>query len=385
MRIITILIMMLSVTANSFAQVGKNIAVSPKGTKVVVFGSTITVVDANNPLIVGQEFSKRFTYDKWDNPKLKEFASKYKLKEVIKEGETELDKMQFLSDWTFKRFKKFGEPTKGTHNAFEILDEVERGGTFYCAFYAAVFLSASYSVGWVVRDLELAAFPEVTNIGHSSTEIWSNQFRKWIMMDATHKYYIMKDEVPLSGYEISREWLKNGGKNLVYIIGKEKKRYTYNDLPVKYDGIPNNEGFDDKAASKYVCMVFPSNGNWLDLGPVWGKDAFMIMADHPTKGKDWEGRGVKRTVPKNINDAYWTLGEAYITTLAKEAGKLEIELKTNTPNFDTFLRKHDDGEWKESYSRFTWILKKGTSKLTTTTRNKFGVKGPENYLILKYE
>jgi len=67
---------------------------------------------------------------------------------------------------------------------------------------------------------------------HTSTEIWSNQYRKWIMLDPTANLYVEKDGVPLDAYEIRTEWFYREGKDLVFSIGKERKKYRKADLPI---------------------------------------------------------------------------------------------------------------------------------------------------------
>ena len=41
--------------------------------------------------------------------------------------------------------------------------------------------------------------PTASFVGeHSVTEIWSNQHRKWVMLDPTSNMYLEKDGVPLN-------------------------------------------------------------------------------------------------------------------------------------------------------------------------------------------
>src|SRR3712207_9513543 len=70
---------------------------------------------------------------------------------------------------------------------------------------------------------------------HSSTEIWSNQHRKWVMFDPTFAMYAEKDGVPLNAYELRQEWFRRDGRDLVFVLGKERRRYRKSDLPVLRD------------------------------------------------------------------------------------------------------------------------------------------------------
>src|SRR6187200_1167577 len=111
-----------------------------------------------------------------------------------------------------------------------------RGQSFFCTQYAQLLASSAASLGWVDRTLALRRHKGVNARGgsteHSTTEIWSNQYRKWVMLDPTSNMYLEMNGVPLNAYEIRQEWFYNSGKELVFVVGKEKQRYRKADLPV---------------------------------------------------------------------------------------------------------------------------------------------------------
>lgn len=75
------------------------------------------------------------------------------------------------------------------------------GHTFFCAQYAQVFVSAAASLGWVDRELALRRHqdpPAGGSTEHSTTEIWSNQHRKWVMMDPTANMHIPINQATVS-------------------------------------------------------------------------------------------------------------------------------------------------------------------------------------------
>jgi hypothetical protein len=115
-QLLTGIILLSSIITVAKAQ-DKDLALLSKGSKINLFGQNITVTDISNPDLVGEAFSQRFTYEKWDNPKIKQLCDTYKLKEVIAGGKTEFDQMVILNNWVYKQFKKFGSPTKNTRNA----------------------------------------------------------------------------------------------------------------------------------------------------------------------------------------------------------------------------------------------------------------------------
>ena len=365
----------------SFAEI-KDIGAMKKGGKAAITGGALEILDIQNPDIIKSKYSQRFKYDSWDNPKLKELRTKYKLDEVIKGGKTEFEQMCLLEDWVFHAFKKFDHPTKETSNALEILKMVEDGGSAFCIQYGAVFNSCAYSLGWVTRIFGMKAIePGLTE--HTNAEIWSNQYRKWIVMDATHNYRLATAGAPgvyLSANEAREEYFKNKGKDVVVIAGKENQKYTFADLPAQRKGAAGYSGFNEKRTHQFALLLFTSDMRLLDNKVDYGNDNFMIN-DERTNGFKWH----KREIPKDIKEIYWTLGDAKMQVSTGEKDKLEVSFTTETPNFDTFAVKLDESkEWQKSGNKYAWTLHKGKNKLTATAKNKFGVYGPDNFIELDY-
>src|SRR6185295_4061443 len=99
------------------------------------------------------EYTRRFKFDSFENPKLKELREHYRLDEIVAGGNDEFDKQVRLNDWTHNQFKKFGKPSINAKGAVEILDAIDKGHTFFCAQYARTLVSAAASLGWVDRIL----------------------------------------------------------------------------------------------------------------------------------------------------------------------------------------------------------------------------------------
>ena len=210
-----------------------------KGATFKVGNGVVTVTKVENLAYVTNEYSKRFKFDSAENPKLRELRERYGLDRVVASGRDEFDKQILLMDWVHNRFKKFGQPSVKTKGALDILQSIEEGHTFFCTQYAQLFASAAASLGWVDRVLALRRHQDKSGGGsteHSTTEIWSNQHRKWVMLDPTSNLYLEKNGMPLNAYEIREEWFYNSGKELVFVVGKEKRKYRKSDLPIYLKG-----------------------------------------------------------------------------------------------------------------------------------------------------
>jgi hypothetical protein len=94
----------------------------------------------------------------------------------------------------------------------------------------------------------------------------------------------------------------------------------------------------------------------------------------------------KRHCPHTANrdDMYWTLNQSEIWVReSSSADRLDLVLRTVTPNFDFFEIRIDDARPIHSPGgSFSWPLHEGENALSVVTVNKFGVRGIPSTLIL---
>jgi hypothetical protein len=355
-------------------EVGEEISVGDK--KVVV-----TKVEAL-PFVESQ-YSKRFKFDLAENPKLKELREKYGLDEVVAPGKDEFAKQVLLNDWVHRRFKKFGQPSTKARGALEVLQGIDDGQTFFCAQYAETMASAAASLGWVDRLLALRRHQGVNAHGgsteHTTTEIWSNEYGKWVMLDPTSNMYLEAAGIPLNAWEIRQEWFYRGGTNLIFVVGKERARYRKTDLPIFLERFKDfgDLTIDPDELDKYGFIGYIPNTNLMDAGNDYG--GMFIVKDALCDGTKWH----IRDLPKNpAVDPYFPIDQAPIE-LRGDGDTLRVELKTMTPNFKTFEVKFGNGDWKASGGVIEWRPRAGVSELRARAVNAFGVKGPVSLVTVE--
>lgn len=322
---------------------------------------------------VDNQYSRRFRFDRFDNPKLKELREKYHLDQVIAPGKDEFEKQFLLLDWVNHRFKRFGKPTSDARGALEILDAIDAGNTFFCSHYGDVMVSAAASMGWIDRPLALRR-PD--NIGqgsteHTSTEIWSNQYRKWVLFDPTFAMYMEKDGVPLSAYEFRQEWFYHDAQGVTFVLDKDHKRYHKSDMPVfrgRYPGF-GDLVLDGGATNVYAFIGYIPNTDLMNSGPDYGK--MFITKDRLCDGTQWHQR-INPADP--AHDPYFPIDQSALS-LAPDGSNVQVSLKTLTPNFKTYLACFDDGPWKPTGDHFAWPIHAGRNCLEVKTVNQFGVEG----------
>jgi hypothetical protein len=319
-------------------------------------------------------YSKLFKFDSFDNPKLKELRQKYHLDDVIAPGKDEFERQVLLVDWVNHRFKKFGKPSSPARGALEILPAVDEGNSFFCSQYGQVMVSAAASLGWVDRPLALRR-PDNRGSGsteHTSTEIWSNQYRKWIVLDPTFAMYFEKDGVPLNAYEFRQGWFYNDAKDVTFVLDKDRKRFHKSDMPVfrgRYPGF-GDLVLDPGATNVYAFIGYVPNTNLLDAGPDYG--GMFITRDQLCDGTSWH----KRQNPADpAHDPYFPINQAALT-LVPSGIAIDVSVKTLTPNFKTFLARTDAGDWKPAGEHFTWSPHPGANTLEVKSVNQFGIDGP---------
>lgn len=335
--------------------------------------ATLTRLDALP--YVESDYTKRFKFDSFDNPKVKTLRERFHFDEIVAPGKTEFDRQLLLLDWANHQLKKFGKPTSPARGALDILAANDAGNTFFCSHYGDLFVSAAASMGWVDRAMALRR-PDHIGSGsteHTSTEIWSNQYRKWIMLDPTFAMYVEKDGVPLSAYELRQEWLVKGGQDLTFVLDKDRKRFHKSDIPVFRQ---RHAGFGDLvldggALNVYAFIGYIPNTNLMDAGPDYGR--MFITQDAICDGTKWH----KRTIPADpAHDPYFPINQSAMTIAAGDGAGLQVSLKTLTPNFKTYLARFDGGDWKPTPASFNWAPHHGANRLEVKTVNQFGVDGP---------
>ena len=366
-------VLLLWLSGAAFAQ--QSATTLPAGTAFNLGGRPATLQILDPLPYVESDYTKRFKFDSHDNPKLQELRERHGLDQVIAPGKDEFDRQVRLLDWVHHQFKKFGRPTTKAQGALEILAGISAGHTFFCAQYGQLLVSSAASLGWVDRELALRRHqnsPKGGSTEHTTTEIWSNQHRKWVMLDPTANLYLEKDGVPLNAHEIRQEWFYRGGKDLVFVIGKERKQYRKADLPIFLHRFP---GFGDLAVNpdeldKYGFIAYIPNTNLMEAREDYGR--MFIVKDALCDGTRWH----TRTVPANpAVDPYFPIGQSALT-LTADGAAIRVAVKTLTPNFKEYQARIDGGAWTPRAETFTWTVHPGTNRLEVKTRNQFGVEGP---------
>ena len=83
-------------------------------------------------------------------------------------------------------------------DAHEILDRIEKGDSFFCTFKAALFVQACNAAGLTAR---MIGINQKHSGAHTVSEVYINQFRKWMLVDPWMNCYFERDGIPLSAVD----------------------------------------------------------------------------------------------------------------------------------------------------------------------------------------
>jgi len=217
-------------------------------------------------------------YGSTDKQLLKQLNEKYNLKKITEGGKNDFDKSLKILDWINKNM-----PNKDTMDYDENIDYSEEGtfdilsqenkNTYSSREICIVFNEFAIASGIISRIGELSSDPDSFTRKEGSMiicEVWSNDYNKWIMIDATRGAYMEYNNIPLSAIEVIERGLAN-----IKIIGvkdneeyeeyvDDVKKYFHNYL-IKID----NSIYGEKNSNSYLCFINnKENKNFLNENSV---------------------------------------------------------------------------------------------------------------------
>jgi len=330
----------------------------------------------------------------YDDELLAELRRRYRLEEVIAPGKDEWNKQLLLKNWVAGKITN-GNPTVEAGNALEILEHAAAGKKFYCTYFAITYLQCAQALGWQARKLGVDRLHDPDSLGsthHGVAEIWSNQFAKWVVIDAQSNLHFEKDSVPLSAWEIRAEWLKNEGRDVDRVVGVPPEHRLKNPAIVWWD-----RADEDETACYFWIYISDNAVRWDEEGAA----GFIFPQDSVNAGLTWyqndydnkksrlhSGYLKKLFRPTDsIGDAYWTVGVVEARLDSATGEKLFLSLDSYCPNRTGYEVTFDGESWETVAETkcLAWPVNKGWNNLGLRTTARGGVKGVETSAHLLLE
>jgi hypothetical protein len=331
-----------------------------------------------------------FTTFDYNDPLLETLRREYHLADVVKGAPDEWTAQLKLLDWVHRQFPD-GNPQSSPRNAVEILRAAAKGEKFWCTYYAITYAECAQALGWQARKLGIDRNhgPDgMTSKHHGLDEIWSNQFQKWVVMDAQSNVHYSKGGTPLSAWEIRAEWLKDQSKEVDHLVGAPPSIVKKN--PAMIWSTPDADETalffwlyveDHAANSSETRHIFPQDA--ANAGMVWYQN------DSDTgRGRLHINYTRNRFLPTaNINDVYWTVGVVEAHILSADTTGIRFGLESYCPNRTGYQVAWDGITWEKvpDESSLLWKLHPGWNTLRLRTTSQGGVTGPETAIAMFLE
>jgi hypothetical protein len=263
-----------------------------------------------------------------------------------------------------------------------------------CLFSNVTLVAALQSFGYPARHINL----ESSGVGgHEIAEVWSNQFGKWIHLDATVDlfWYDKGTGAPVNTLEMHKA------------LGNRLQQPETWQHPFYYTQRPETYllNFPMAPADSLEPIPFPQAtvdwtiANLAHLRMVPRGDVFSHPAPLPvSQGTEiwcWDGYldWADAKVPplphfshhtNREADFNWPLNQVrYVVEETAMPGLVNVTLDHNMPYLVALLARVDRGPWKEVQKHFPWSLHAGVNTLELRGRNSAGVEGITSSLMLE--
>lgn len=326
---------------------------------------------------------------------LQELRRRFELDAVVAGAQTEFERIERLMEWAY--FVPLGDCR---HYPWNVLDWLilsrdgsgqiqmneyeQRRRDKMCLYPNVALVAALLSYGIPARHLN---FHSEGMTGHEIAEVWSNDFRKWIHLDATRDfyYYDLSTGVPLDTLEIHNVLMER-----VDEVEKWDRPYLFRqDLDELVKGLPigfreGNHTISTREGGLFLFRSFshfriiPRNNTFSVPGPlpvsqgteVWAWDGYLNWADERAPKLLHFNRHTNRRA-----EFYPTLNQTRFHLELIDNSRLNVYLETETPCFAGFQSRVDLTEWLPASQNFTWEPSPGLNTLEVRSTNTTGATG----------
>lgn len=368
----------------------------------------LSVKTIQNGEIINPSYS--YSYENFNHPELKRFRDENKLDKVIAGASSEFEIILKLLHWAYRVPITNNGYSWNWNDAIITSPELamtklndpysQRRRDGMCLFSTQGLIGALLSMGYQARHVNINS--EAVN-GHEITEVWSNDFNKWVYLDPTLDtyYFDLVTGIPLNVLDLHKmlvakvpaveKWDKpfavDYGKQILSEI-KVGLRQGINNYSIATSPGENGGIWALETIGRF--RIIPRNDFLSHPLPVpvhtgatsWGWDGFLNWYDDKfPKREEFQNYSNRAT------DFYQPINQAKIfLNETADRGTLEVNVQHFTPGgFEGLLVSTDAGEWallKETH--WIWKLKNGKNTIKVRTKNSRGIMGPVSEMEVNY-
>lgn len=359
------------------------------------------IVNAENPVIRRSSFWR--ADEDYGHDTLRELRERFELDAVVSGAQTEFEAIERLMAWAYA--VPLGACRHFPWNVLDwlVLDRDESGAISMnrykerrrdkmCLYPNVALVAACLSFGFPARHVN---FHSEGMTGHEIAEVWSNDYGKWVHLDATRDFYWYDPEtrVPLDTLEVHRvlaDRLEDVERwDRPYLFRQDLDSLVL-DLPI---GIrEGRHEFSTTDGAHFLFRSFchfrmiPRSNVFSQPRPlpvsqgteVWAWDGYLNWADDNVPPLPHFSRHTNRR-----SDFYPSMNQTrYTVETTRNAALLRVSLETQTPCFSGFLSSVNREAWTSCPEVFDWHLNRGLNTMRVRSFNSAGVKGPVSSLAV---
>ncbi len=314
-----------------------------------------------------------------DDPQLDQLAAREHLRDVAPPAGRQFDRILQVKEWVNAQWPVGTPDPYPPWNAMIILDWIRSGRTGgFCGQYSQVLLQSLAALGFNARYVEIGAADNP--YAHYVTEVWSNDFDKWVMMDADYNLHFERDGVPMSALEIHDALLEGTLDGARPVAGTMR------------EGRPSPDDWPQKTAEFYRYLRYHLKANHLTKPGEAPFDRFNDMMEFvDPRVVPWERSPVISQYPKerltnrrtgNRDAVSAPLNQVRLDVLRNTASGVVFGLRNSVMQLDRYEFRIVDAAggttgWQSLRdSRLEWPSPEAGSSLEVRGVNVRDVAGP---------
>jgi len=335
--------------------------------------------EVHNEKIITSRY--QFSYQP-DTPRLREIREKMELDKVVAGVTDDIERMALLREWVRKQFsRKDYQKWMDRFDAVDVWENPQRNpskrkciqGVEYnpCHFFPLFYSQVMLSMGYTAR---LVGITETGYGSHGFTEVWSNQYGKWITMDPDLNLLYLQNGEPLNMLQVH---------NARYDSGQQLKVVQH----IVEPGVQPVETAKNMIDYHRYIKIADLRNDWLTNKYFRGHPRRSDLATLCWQDDREPAIWLLFPSTNRPEDFYWSLNqvELYVQPEKTQNGVMALHFNTVTPNF-SYFEIDDNGDVKRlTTSSWVWKLKTGENKLSVTPVNSFGVKGITSWIKVAYD
>ncbi len=324
-------------------------------------------------------------YQPFDEPALARLAARERLDEIVAEVPRQFDRIRRVQDWVNAQWPDGTPDPYPPWNALAVLDWIRSGTTGgFCAQYAQVFLQSLAALGFTARYVEIGS--SENPYAHYVTEVWSNDFDKWVVMDADYNVHFERDGIPLSAIEVHEALVSSALAGVTPVFASPRP------------GHADPSSWPLRTMELYYYVRYHLNANHLTRpdDPPFDRFDDMIELDDPSVTA-WEDSVVATTFPKErltrrrvddpeVVDA--KLNQVQLGVRSDAPDSITLDMRDNvlqraSYQYRVTVTGDQPGTWQSTQrSTFTLPLPDGGGLVEVRGVNIRGVAGPSSTLAI---